>query len=251
MYGTVCSGIAVGSQCDTTSGVVPRGVAPGAQLIVYRIAEGDYAPIEAILWALDDIGKKLENNIQIDVVSISYHYDVNDQQLQVFRDKIKILTEKRVTFVAAAGNRGGYQALACIPARFDNVISVEALNKSGKRSSFTPQVKIDAYAPGEDIKSPTSDKILSGTSYATPAVAGLVLLLKQWANFVGGSAKQNIHRVDILREIFKKDMFVKSDSDDTVMIFEPVEFFMGMKDSPTMLNDIVEKYLDEESMMDH
>ena len=34
-HGTICSAIAVGSQCDTTSGVIPRGVAPGAQLIVY------------------------------------------------------------------------------------------------------------------------------------------------------------------------------------------------------------------------
>ena len=268
MHGTIGSAIAVGSQCDTTSGVVPRGVAPGAQLIVYRIAEGDYAPTEAILGALDDIWNRLQSNIQIDVVSISYHYDVNDQQLQVFHDKIKILTEMGVTFVAAAGNRGGYQALACIPARFYNVISVGALDKNGKRSSLTPQVKIDVYAPGEDIKFPTSDEIFWGTSYATPAVAGLVLLLKEWANFVGGSAKENIHRVDILREIFKKDMFVKSDSTDnhiinilepgvkldsdgTVMIFDPVEFFMSMKDSPTMLNDIVKKYLDKKNVMDH
>ena len=258
-HGTLCSAIAVGSQCDTISGVVPRGVAPGARLIVYRIAEGDnYFPTEAILGALDDILNRLNSGIQIDVVSISYHYDVNDHQLKVFQEKIKILTEMGITFVAAAGNRGNYQALACIPARFDSVISVGALNKNGKRSSLTPQVKIDVYAPGDDLKFPTTDNIFWGTSYATPAVAGLVLLLKQWANHVGSPAKEIIHRVEILRKIFKQDMFmksdsidnhidplepnVKSDSDGSIRVFDPVEFFMSMKDNPTMLNDIIQKY---------
>ena len=268
MHGTICSAIAVGSQCDTTSGVIPRGVAPGAQLIVYRIAEGEHFPFEAILRALDDIWNRLQSNIQIDVVSISYHYDVKGQQLQIFHDKIQKLTEMGITFVAAAGNRGGYQALACIPARFNNVISVGALNKNGKLSSLTPQVKIDVYAPGDDLKFPLNDKLFWGTSYATPAAAGLVLLLKEWANFVGSPAKENIHQAEILREIFKQDMFVKSDctdkhidpfepvvrvdSDGTVMVFEPVEFFMSMKDNPMMLNDIVQKYLpvDEDNMMD-
>ena len=258
-HGTLCSAIAVGSQCDTISGVVPRGVAPDARLIVYRIAEGDnYFPIEATLGALDDIQNRIKSSIQIDVVSISYHYDVNDHQLKVFQEKIKILTEMGITFVAAAGNRGNYQALACIPARFDSVISVGALNKNGKRSSLTPQVKIDVYAPGDDLKFPTTDNIFWGTSYATPAVAGLVLLLKQWANHVGSPAKEIIHCVEILRKIFKQDMFmksdsidnhidplepnVKSDSDGSIRVFDPVEFFMSMKDNPTMLNDIIQKY---------
>ena len=260
MHGTICSAIAVGSKCDTTSGVIPRGVAPGARLIVYRIAEGEHFPFEAILSALDDIWNRLQSNIQIDVVSISYHYNVKGQQLQIFHDKIQKLTEMGITFVAAAGNRGGYQALACIPARFNNVISVGALNKNGKLSSLTPQVKIDVYAPGEDLEFPLSDKTYAfwGTSYATPAAAGLVLLLKELANSVGSPAKENIHRAEILREIFKQDMFVRSDctdkhidplepvvrvdSDGTVVVFEPVEFLMSIKDNPMMLNVIVQKY---------
>ena len=269
MHGTICSAIAVGSQCDTTSGVIPRGVAPGAQLIVYRIAEGKHIPFEAIERALDDIWNRLQSNIRIDVVSISYHFEVTDEQLEILREKIQKLTEIGITFVAAAGNNGLYQDLACIPAHFDYVISVGALDKHGKKSLLTPHVKIDVYAPGDDLKFATSDEIFWGTSYATPAAAGLVLLLKQWANFIGSPAKENIHRAEILRKIFKHDMYKETDStdknidplepivrvnsDDTVMVFQPATFFMDMKKNPTMLNVIVQKYLpaDEDNMMDH
>ena len=161
--------------------------------------------------ALDDIQDKLERGKQIDVVSISY--DCEDIK-QDIHNKIDILTKMGVTFVAAAGNGGQYQALACMPARFDNVISVGALDKHGYKSLFTPTVKIDVYAPGEDILIPSTKEIVWGTSYATPAVAGLVLLLKQWANHIGSPAKENIHHAYILRKIFKNDMCIKSDSTD-------------------------------------
>ena len=244
VHGTICSAVAVGLQSDTT----PRGVAPCAQLIVYRIAEGCYASIEAILAALQDIQNKLESGIRIDVVSLSYDCDENSED--AIRNKIDELTKKGIAFVAAAGNRGQYQARACIPARFDNVISVGALGKHGLKTDFTPPVNIDVYAPGEDIEFPSIEDKLSGTSYATPAVAGLVLLLKQWANHVGSPAKENINRVEILRSIFRKEMQVKSE-DGSTDIFDPVEFFVRMKGNPTMLNNIVQEYLDEENVMEH
>ena len=252
-HGTICSAVAVGLQSDTT----PRGVAPCAQLIVYRIAEGDYVSIDATLGALDDIQRKLESGVKIDVVSISYGFDESSKD--AICDKIGILTRKGITFVAAAGNRGLNQAQACIPARFDDVISVGALDEDGRKALYTSLVKVDVYAPGVF---PTGDK---GTSFATPAVAGLVLLLKQWANYVGSPAKENINHVDILQKIFSEDMYVKSDStekhvdtsqpnvktdgDGNILVFQPVDFFMNMKDKPEKLNDIVQKHLDKQ--MEH
>ena len=219
MHGTICSAVAVGLQSDTT----PRGVAPCAKLIVYRIAEGENSSINAIMNALDDIRNKVARGEQIDVVSISYDCDENSED--TLHDKIKILTKMGVIFVAAAGNRGQYQARACIPARFSNVISVGALDRYGDKARFTPSVKIDVYAPGEDIEFLGCK--FWGTSYATPAVAGLVLLLKQWANFIGSPAKENINRVEVLQGIFKKEMFMKSDAGNDV--FEPVEFFRRLR----------------------
>ena len=239
VHGTICSAIAVGLQCETETGVIPRGVAPGAKLIVYRIADQNGCNTDAILMALQSIqNASEENGIKIDVVSISY--DCDEKSKDMIQTKIDELTKKGITIVAAAGNRGQYQTRACIPACFDNVISVGALDENGRKAPYTPEVKIDVYAPG------VFPANYEGTSYAAPAVAGLVLLLKQWANYVGSPAKENINRVDFLHKIFKKEMVVKSDSGADV--FEPVEFFMRMKDNPTMFNDIVR---DEENTMEY
>lgn len=51
-HGTICSAIAVGLP---TSEILPRGVAPGASQIVYRIADGECCYNDALLKALEDI----------------------------------------------------------------------------------------------------------------------------------------------------------------------------------------------------
>ena len=254
--GTICSAVAVGSSCETLSGVhIPRGVAPGAGLVVYRIADKGNCDINAILKALQHIKQNaLIGGIKVDVVLMSC--DLNEKYEAEIHREIKELTELGITFVAAAGNRGYYQTHACIPARFDNVISVGALDENGKVAPYTPPVELDAYAPGEY-------QGYEGTSFAASAVAGLVLLLKQWADFIGSPAKENINRVDILRKIFRDNMFVKTDStvhvglvdtsqptvkvdyDGHILVFQPVDFFMNIKDRPELLNVIVQKHLDQ------
>ena len=240
-HGTFCSSIAVGAPLSTN---LPRGVAPGANLIVYRIAEGSHYSTEAILTALEDLQNKVEEGTaQVDVISMSFECDENYER--EIEGKIEILTKMGIVCVAAAGNRGSYQPHSSIPARFDSVISVGALDQNGRKAPFTAQGRVDVYAPGEDIE--FSGVKYWGTSFATPAVGGLILLLKQWANYIGSPASDSIYRVEILRKIFQKDMFVKSDNGED-NIFTPVEFFMSMKDNPTKLNDIVQKYLDEETI---
>ena len=257
-HGTICSAVAVGSPHVTLSGVtIPRGVAPGAKLVVYRIADKGKCDINAILNALQHIKQNvLTGGTKVDVISISYDLDGKDEE--VIHGKIDELTDMGIIFVAAAGNRGLYQTRACIPARFDNVISVGALDGHGELAPYTPRVEIDVYAPGifsADNKVTSFLANYKGTSFAAPAVAGLVLLLKQWANFIGLPAKENI---DILRKIFCEKMFVKSDNtehlidksqptvkednDGHILVFQPVNFFMNMKDQLEQLNVIVQEH---------
>lgn len=240
-HGSICAAIAVGQAYSSPSIYIPRGVAPGAHLIVYRIAEGEHCTSynAAVLRALDDIKEKILNGTQkVDVVSISY--DLNEDAEEDISKKIEALTNMGVVFVAAVGNRGGYQSIASIPARFKNVISVGSLDKYGDKSKFNPRVRIDVFAPGEDIPalSATSDKMF-GTSLAAPAVGGLVLILKQLANKAGSSVKtkDDIHRVDILRTIFDKHMMTKSDSND--LIFTPVEFLIDLEKEPSLWNEVI------------
>ena len=217
-------------------------------MIVYRIAEGEYCCNQAILKALRDIKAKIESGCQIDVVSISYDCNESDKD-EIFRET-KALTEKKVVCVAAAGNRGRYQARAAIPACFDHVISVGALDRYGCPSRFNSEGIINVYAPGEDIPSPFSTSgTFWGTSFATPAVSGLVSLLKQCANSIGSPAKENIHDVKILKNIFNEHMVVKSDS-GKVDVFDPVEFFQRVTstDNPSLFNEIVLEHLDPQDM---
>ena len=240
-HGTICSAVAVGSPLLND---FPTGVAPGAKLIVYHIAEGGIAAIasnDAILEALQDIQNRVQNGAQVDVVSISYDCGVYLQQ--EIKSKIEELTELGIVFVAAVGNSAYFDGKGATPARFQSVISVGSLDKYGKESIFNSQGRTDVWAPGEDIEVYGSK--FDGTSFATPAVGGLVLLLKQWANYVGSPAKDYIHCAEILRKIFSQDM-VKRAENDKVDLFQPVDFFTNMTGDPTELNKIVQKYISKE-----
>ena len=237
-HGTICSAVAVGSPLLNN---IPTGVAPGAKLIVYRITEGGISNNDAILKALQDIQNGVQNGAQVDVVSISYDCGVYLQQ--EIKSKIEELTELGIVFVAAVGNSAYFDGKGAVPAHFQSVISVGSLDKYGKPSKFNSQGRTDVWAPGEDIE--VGGIKFEGTSFATPAVGGLVLLLKQWAKYVGSPAKHYIHWAEILRRIFSQDMVMRAKNDQEDL-FQPVDFFMNMKDDPTKLNKIVQKYISKE-----
>jgi subtilisin family serine protease len=106
---------------------------------------------------------------------------------------------KGIIIVAAAGNDG---KAVNYPAKYDNVIAVAALSKDGKMARFSSHGgEVDAVAPGADIYSTYKDNqyaVLSGTSQASPFVAGLCALLLAYARNTPGS--QPINNVqDMLR----------------------------------------------------
>ena len=240
-HGTLCTVVAIGSCVEIDEISLPEGVAPEANCIAYRVAENNLCDSRAILNALDDIEKKIKHeNIPVDVVSISH--DIPDRHNEI-SEKISKLTESKVVFVAAAGNSGRYQPRLCFPARLDCVISVGALDRNGKKCKFNFPGHIDAFAPGEDIS--FAQKIHAGTSFATPAIGGLVLLLKQRAKEIGPPACDYIHRVEILKKIFDEDMVVTCDEAGE-KVFAPEEFFEQVTSGDRDLNKIVEKHLKAE-----
>ncbi len=113
---------------------------------------------------------------------------------------VKYATTRGVLVIAASGNCGNSSVDECAsytntpgrmsyPARYDNVLSVGATNSSDTRASFSSYgPELDVVAPGSSVgplvgwssSLPTNGYINSGsgTSFASPMVAGLAGLVR-------------------------------------------------------------------------
>jgi len=106
-----------------------------------------------------------------------------------------------VLFVAAAGNDGqDNDDIPAYPANYDldNVIAVAATDQNDDMAWFSNYgaTSVDVAAPGVNIystKAGDTYQYMSGTSMATPHVAGLAALI--WAENVGFSHDQVKHRI--------------------------------------------------------
>ncbi|MBN1520907.1 MAG: S8 family peptidase [Candidatus Aureabacteria bacterium] len=166
-HGTHVAGIIAAVNNDI--GVV--GVAPDVSLYGVKVLNRNGSG-----W-LSDIMAGLEwcINNQIDVVNMSLGTDYNEP---LFQDAVKKVYEEGIVQVAAAGNDGGD---VDYPAAYDEVIAVSAVDSGDDRASWSSYGKeVLLAAPGVSIKSTYKGggyKVLSGTSMASPHVAGCAALI--------------------------------------------------------------------------
>ncbi|MBS7633362.1 S8 family serine peptidase [Candidatus Bathyarchaeota archaeon] len=122
-----------------------------------------------------------------DIISCSWggHYDSH-----TIHDAVNYAYQAGVLVVAAAGNE--WTDIRTYPAAYDEVIAVAATSSSDYTTFFTNFGEwIELAAPGEDIYSTlpeASYDFASGTSMATPFVAGVAALV--WSRFPQMNANQ-------------------------------------------------------------
>lgn len=156
------------------------GVAPDADLyslVVCTIlgCSGE-AIINSVQWSLDH---------HMDVINLSLGGIVRSVAMN---DVMDIAYARGVLIVAAAGNEGRGTDSVLYPAKFDSVVAVSAVDEENKIANFSSRgPDVELAAPGVDVYSTLIIpffhdyyyEYLSGTSMASPHIAGLAALIME------------------------------------------------------------------------
>jgi thermitase len=180
-HGTHCAGIAAALADNNEGGT---GVAPGVGLMSVKVLDaagrGNDATIaEGIVYAADH-GAKVAS------MSLGLY-----KRSKVIEDALQYALDHDVVLVASAGNNNAENdptTAPHLPSTYPGVIEVAATDAQDKKASFSNYGKtVSVAAPGVDILStlPTYDVgrplnygKMSGTSMASPFVAGLAGLVR-------------------------------------------------------------------------
>ena len=172
-HGTHVSGIAAAA---TDNGVGVAGAGFNSRIVPVKVlgdsGEGSFSSIiGGIRWAADH-GVKVIN------MSLGGTVDYPGEEVPL-QDAVNYARERGVVVVAAAGNSG--DQTRSYPGALENVICVASTNENDARSGFSSYGSwVDVGAPGSNILSSVRGggyAYYSGTSMATPLVAGEAALL--------------------------------------------------------------------------
>ncbi len=169
-HGTHCAGIAAAST-NNLMGIA--GFAPKAKIMSIRILNdngmGTLAGVSA--------GITYAANHSASVISMSFASPVRSVAIE---NAMNYALSKNTVLVAGMGNSGN--GTINYPAAFPGIIAVGATDNNDKRAAFSEYgPHISVLAPGVNIVSTLpGNKYIgwNGTSMATPAVAGVVALVK-------------------------------------------------------------------------
>lgn len=166
-HGTHVAGIIAAT--ENKKGIV--GVAPKAELYIAKVLKqnggGSYKGIaKAIEWAIEK---------EVDIINMSF--GASKEPPESFHKVIKKAHSHNIVMLGASGNENQEVSY---PAAFDEVLGVGAINRQFNKADFSNfGIQNAIVAPGVDILSTYKDgkfARISGTSMATPIIAGSIAL---------------------------------------------------------------------------
>ncbi|MFX0135630.1 MAG: S8 family serine peptidase [Candidatus Hodarchaeota archaeon] len=192
-HGTHCASIAAGT--GEASSYTHVGVAPGALLLNGKVLNNYGSGFES--WIINGIEWAVEQST--DIISMSLSIDLNSDGTDPLSLAIDWANDQGIVCTIAAGNDGEEGMFSVdIPAVAKKAIAVGSTTKTDQISSFSSQgpstdyrIKPDVCAPGSNIVAARASGTslgtpidnyytsVSGTSMATPHVAGAAALMLQ------------------------------------------------------------------------
>jgi subtilisin len=169
-HGTHCIGTACGPKAP--AGSTPRyGIGYRTSIFVGKVLSNSGGSVGGSV--LNGMNWAIANRCQ--VISMSLGAQVGVQP--AYTNAGQAALNNGCLIIAAAGNAG---AATGAPANSPTIMSVASLDPNLAPSSFSNSGKIEISAPGRDVFSswprPTRYRTISGTSMATPHVAGCAAL---------------------------------------------------------------------------
>jgi len=178
-HGTHCSGTVsgIGGNDKGVVGVIPNNAGGRFQLVIANSLMGSGSGSGS--GVLAGVTTCVENGAKVVSLSLGgYYYSSISEEFYK-----KLYEEQGILFIAAAGNGGNSNKL--YPASYPSLMSVAAIDSNKNRASFsTFNDQVEISAPGVLIESSLPGNNYakwSGTSMATPHVAGVAGLL--WMHF--------------------------------------------------------------------
>jgi subtilisin family serine protease len=217
-HGTHVAAIAAGTGASQAS---LKGVAPDALIYAYKVLNQDgsgsfNAILEGMERALDPNGDG-DYSDRVDVVNMSLGANVNNPNhpASLYADK---LSREGIVVVIAAGNSGPNNSTIATPAASRKAITVGASDDTDSMATFSSRgpttigtIKPDIVAPGVEICAAQTNNWLpnkncidqdhisiSGTSMASPQVAGIAaLLLEKYPSWSPDDIKYTLRNTTI------------------------------------------------------
>lgn len=156
------------SNKDNVEGLYPQAIIYDANILDENGNAKMDEVISAIEWSIDQ---------QVDIINMSFGIENDDSRLH---EIVKKAVENKIIIVASAGNTFGMYTE--YPAKYEEVLSISAVDENMNLFKYAAKGKIDFVAPGVDIEAArigsfSEQERLSGTSFATAYATAIIATL--------------------------------------------------------------------------